>query len=61
MRFLLRLLGNDAASANRAAETTASLVADAPTSLAATAFAATIVGGIVAVAIALDIALGGAL
>jgi hypothetical protein len=56
MRFLLRLLGNDAASADRAAETTASLIADAPVSLAATSFAATIVAGVVALGLGLDIA-----
>lgn len=58
MRFLLRLLGNDAASADRAAETTASLVADEPTSLAATGFAATIIAGVIAIGLGLDIAMG---
>lgn len=55
MRFLLRLLGNDAASADRAAETTASLVADASTSLEAAAFAASLVAGVIAIGLAAEI------
>lgn len=61
MRRFLILLGNDAAAADKAADTVASLMADAPTSLAATAFAATIVGGVIAIALSADIALRGAL
>lgn len=58
MRCLLRLLGNDAASADRAAEITASLIADAPTSLAATYYAATIVAGVIAIGLGLGLSIG---
>lgn len=61
MRRFLILLGNDAAAADKAVDTVASLTTDAPISIAATAFAATIVGGVVAIGLIADIALRGAL
>ena len=56
MRFLLRLLGNDAATADRATDVTKSLTADVPTSMAATAYAASLIGSILAMGLLIDIA-----